>query len=386
MYKSSLKTSPIDISKQAQIVFLSELHQIELKGKWEWRMIDEHLFNIQLKNIPLNSQININAKNIEIIDTHGVYFIIRIIDFLHHQHIKISAVEFNPATQKLYKQIMEIINNYNINLQPKKSSKSFIVIFGKYIVNFTKESVDLLIFFGKFCINLLHLCVSPLQLPFAEFTRTIRETAISGMGVVILLSFLIGVTLAYQMAPQFISYGLNIYLVNFLGVALLKEVSPLLTAVILAGRTGAAITAEIGTQKIQEEVDALETMGISTMQKIALPKILGVLIATPLVTVLGDIASMIGGAIVSNNILDINYTMFVTRLNNSVPLYNYTEGIIKSLFFGLTIALVGCFYGFRVKNNANSIGEKTTDSVVLSIILIVLIDAIFAIICQQLGL
>ncbi len=163
--------------------------------------------------------------------------------------------------------------------------------------------------------------------------RTVYDTGYKGMGVASLLSFLIGVTLAYQMAPQFITYGANVYVVNFLGIALLKEVSPLLTAIIVAGRTGASITAEIGTMKVQEEIDAIQTMGISPITRLVLPKVIGVMIAVPLITSIGDIASMMGGAIVANTSLDISYSLFIERVKAYVLMSNYTIGIYKSIVF-----------------------------------------------------
>jgi len=158
----------------------------------------------------------------------------------------------------------------------------------------------------------------------------------------------------------------------------------LLTAIIVAGRTGSSITATIGTMKVQEEIDAIQTMGISPIRRLVLPKVLGAIIAVPLITSIADIASLIGGAIVADSTLNVTYTLFLERLQTYVSINNYTCGIIKSFAFALLIALVGCFCGFKVKGNANSIGEQTTKSVVLSIILIVLFDAIFAVIFKVL--
>ncbi len=380
MYKESsnqklVQDTLAEFSQQAEIITLS--------GSWLWSTINEKNFNSKLSQIKHSKLVTVNGINIDKIDTTGIYFIIRLIEYLKKNNIQLTKLELNSSDSKLYERL-STQSSTPTSKQPADNSK-LLARFGRSLVDGFKISLSLISFFGLFCFNLIRFIKSPLHLDWREVSRSINDAGLKGLWVACLLSFLLGITLAYQMAPQFTTYGANVYIVNFLGIAMLKEVSPLMTAVIVAGRTGAAITAEIGTRKVQEEIDALQTMGISTMQRIVLPKVLGVMIAVPLITSVADMASMLGGAIVSNSSLGVNYSLFLSRMQSYVSINNYTCGLIKSIAFAFIVALVGCFCGLRVKGNANSIGEATTKSVVSGIILIVVIDAIFGIIFKALG-
>ncbi len=384
MYKES---SNQDLIKEipAQIVYDSTTATLYLAGSWFWSTINEKKLIKLVKVIDFANNIIIDGDSIEGVDTTGIYFIERLITWLAQKNITISQLRLSADEQKLIQRIRDNRVKEKSSIVPLKSD-SFLAAIGRGVFDIFGSLVDLLDFFGQFWVNVFKFLRSPFDADWDEVVRTIRDAGIKGVWVASLLSFLIGATLAYQMAPQFITYGANVYIVNFLGIALLKEVSPLLTAVIVAGRTGASITAEIGTRKVQEEIDALQTMGISTMQRIILPKVIGVMVAVPLITAIADMASMLGGAIVSNSALSVNYSLFIARMQTYVAVSNYTVGIIKSFAFALIVALVGCFCGLKVKGNANSIGEQTTKSVVAGIILIVFCDAIFAVIFNVLGL
>jgi phospholipid/cholesterol/gamma-HCH transport system permease protein len=380
MYKESsnqklVQDTLAEFSQQGETIILS--------GSWLWSTINENSFSSKLSQIKNSKVVTVNGVNIDKIDTTGVYFIIRLVEYLKKNKIQLTKLELNSSDGKLYERI-STQSNTPISKRPTDNSK-LLARLGISIVNSFNIALSLVSFFGLFCFNLIRFIKSPLHLDWREVSRTINDAGLKGLWVACLLSFLLAITLAYQMAPQFTTYGANVYIVNFLGIAMLKEVSPLITAVIVAGRTGAAITAEIGTRKVQEEIDALQTMGISTMQRIVLPKVLGVMIAVPLITSVADMASMLGGAIVSNSSLDVNYSLFLSRMQSYVSINNYTCGLIKSVAFAFIVALIGCFCGLRVKGNANSIGEATTKSVVSGIVLIVVVDAIFGIIFKTLG-
>ena len=241
-------------------------------------------------------------------------------------------------------------------------------------------------FLGRLFVGFFTLIRHPFSIELKAILDTVLEVGVKGLWIVCLLCFLIGVTLTYQMSVQFTSYGANIYVVNFLGIALLKEVAPLLTAVIVAGRSGSAITASIGTMKVQEEIEALQIMGISPFKRLVLPRVIGMMIALPLLTAFADITSMFGGMLVANSTLGVDFSLFIARIESDVSIYNYTGGIIKSIAFAMLIGLVACFCGFNVRGSAESVGKETTRSVVFSIFLIVFIDSIFAVIYQILGI
>ena len=384
MYKDT--DNIITETKKKSILLYNEIDNcLILSGNWVWSSIDEHELHttISLFNI-ISSQVIIDGLNIESIDSSGVYFIYKIINDFGKKNILVHDIKLQNNAQNLFIKLKDYISFDDLSVVNKRNY-NFFYEFGIFVTNIIKNIRLFLIFLGKYWYYFCRILGSSRTIHLDEVNRTIFDAGLNGFFLASLLSFLIGVTLTYQMSPQFTAYGANLYVVNFLGIALLKEVSPLLTAVIIAGRTGASVTAEIGTRKIQEELDALQIMGIPEMQIIVFPKVIGILIITPLVTSIADVASMIGGMIISNMTLSIPPSLFIARVKNYVSVNNFTCGIVKSIFFAFIIGIVSCYHGLRVKGNSNSIGEETTKSVVNSIILIVFIDAIFAIIFQIMG-
>jgi phospholipid/cholesterol/gamma-HCH transport system permease protein len=188
------------------------------------------------------------------------------------------------------------------------------------------------------------------------------------------------------MGLQLETYGANIFIAYLSGMAIFREFSPLITAIIVAGRTGSAFTAQIGSMKVNEEVDALLTMGLSPTELLVMPKVLGLLLVFPLLIFWSDVFSILGAMIMSKFMLDISFYDFLQRLRDSVGLKQMMLGLYKAPAFALLIALVGCFQGFRVEGSADSIGSQTTKSVVQSLFLIIIADAIFSIIYSWLKL
>ncbi|MCE2706289.1 MAG: ABC transporter permease [Proteobacteria bacterium] len=381
MYKN-IVNHEFDNANIAKLTLDKKDNTIYLNGAWSWDNIDENEIQNLISTLHIPT-ITVNGLEIKKLDTTGAYFIHKIVMQLTANNVA-TQLNLNTDDQKLFNRVsknlivleklQEQTKQYNTTSNNIKLSTQF------------APAINLITFLGQICISFSKTIKSPLSLDWKEVSRTLFNAGFKGLFVVLLLNFLIGTTLAYEMAPQFTQYGANIYIINFLGISMLKEVSPLLTAIMIAGRTGSSITAEIGTMKIQEEVDAIKTMGISPIQRLVLPKVLGIVIATPLLTGLAGIVGMMGGAIIANRNLGITYNFFITRTQTNVSIYNFTDGLIKSVAFGLSIAFVSCFCGFMVQGNSNSIGIQTTRSVVLSILMIVFLDAVFAIIFLQLGI
>jgi phospholipid/cholesterol/gamma-HCH transport system permease protein len=201
-----------------------------------------------------------------------------------------------------------------------------------------------------------------------------------------LLAFLIGIVLAYQGADQLKRFGAEIFTINLLGVGLLREIAGLITAIIIAGRSGSAFTAQIGTMRVNEELDAMQTIGINTVDTLVLPRILGLVIALPFLTFYADIMGMIGGAVMCYFDLHITLPVFLRQLQDAISLNTFLVGIIKAPVFALIIALVGCYEGLQVERNAASVGKLTTRSVVESVFLVIVLDAAFSIIFSVIGI
>jgi len=197
---------------------------------------------------------------------------------------------------------------------------------------------------------------------------------------------MIGVVISYQMGNQLRNYGANVFIVNLLGLSILREFGPLITAIMVAGRTGSAFTAQLGTMKLNQEIDALNTMGVTPGQLLLLPRLLGLFIALPLLTMWANIFGVLGGMLMANNMLGITAIDFLHRFKVEIPMRALLIGLGKAPVFALLIGSIGCFQGMKVAGGADSVGKQTTRSVVLAIFFIIVADAIFSIIFSRLKL
>jgi phospholipid/cholesterol/gamma-HCH transport system permease protein len=244
----------------------------------------------------------------------------------------------------------------------------------------------MLSFIGESGIILLRSLIQPSRIRWRPILYNLQSAGFEALPIVGLLSFLMGVVIGYQGADQMQRFGANIFIVDLVGLSMLRELSPLLTAIIVAGRSGSAYAAHIGTMKITEEVDALRTIGVGPIELLVLPKMLALIIALPLLTVYADAAGVFGGMLMAQTMLDVSFSAFIDRLGDAVSLSSYLVGIGKAPVFAAIIALVGCFQGFQVTGSADSVGRQTTVSVVQSIFLVILADALFSIVFVWLGL
>jgi phospholipid/cholesterol/gamma-HCH transport system permease protein len=214
----------------------------------------------------------------------------------------------------------------------------------------------------------------------------VEETGISALPIVGLLAFLIGVVLAYQGADQLKRFGAEIFTINLLGVGVLREIGGLITAIIVAGRSGSAFTAHLGSMRVNEEIDAMQTMGLNTVDTLVLPRIIGLVIALPLLTFYANIMALIGGAAMCYFDLGISIPAFLRQLNQAVSVSTLMVGLVKAPVFAFVIALVGCYEGFQVERNAASVGLLTTRSVVESVFMVIVLDAAFSVMFSVLGI
>ncbi|MBV6631476.1 MAG: ABC transporter permease [Alphaproteobacteria bacterium] len=248
------------------------------------------------------------------------------------------------------------------------------------------EGRDLLGFLGLILGVLGRTLLDPRRLRLKALVNQMETTGINALPIVGLLSLLIGMVLAYLSAIQLQNFGAEILVVDIVGLAVLREIGILLAAIILAGRSGSAFTAQIGTMKVNEEVDAMRTMGLDVIEVLVLPRILGLVITLPLVGFYAAMAGLLGGGLAGYFTLDIGPAIFLEQLRLAVGFNDLLVTLIKAPVFAFTIAMVGCFQGLRVSGSAQSVGEMTTKSVVVSICLVIVLDALFSILFQELGI
>jgi phospholipid/cholesterol/gamma-HCH transport system permease protein len=211
-----------------------------------------------------------------------------------------------------------------------------------------------------------------------------EETGVEAMGIVGLLSFLIGIVFAFQGADQLRRFGAEIYTVNLLGISMLRELGVLMTAIILAGRSGSAFTAQIGTMKVNEEIDAMQVLGLDPIEVLVLPRLFALLITLPLLAFFANLMGLFGGAVMTYMTLDLTLPGFLRQLRYFMPGWSFWIGVMKAPVFAMIIALTGCYEGLRTERSAESVGRLTTLSVVEAIFLVIIVDAAFSILFSQL--
>jgi phospholipid/cholesterol/gamma-HCH transport system permease protein len=257
---------------------------------------------------------------------------------------------------------------------------------GVQAVNGVDEARGFLAFIGELSATLVRAVAQPSRLRWRPMFAVFETAGWGALPILGLLSFLIGVVIAYQAGVQLRDFGANIFIADLIGLAVLREFGPLLAAIIVAGRTGSAFTAEIGTMKVTDEIDALRTIGVSPMEMLALPKVLALAFVLPLLTVFADILGTAGGMVMAQSMLGVGYHDFVDRLREAVGMSDFLTGIGKAPVFALLIASVGCHQGFQVGTSADSVGRHVTRSVVQSLFLIIAADAAFSILFSAVGL
>ncbi|MFA5233194.1 MAG: MlaE family lipid ABC transporter permease subunit [Sulfurimonas sp.] len=241
-------------------------------------------------------------------------------------------------------------------------------------------------FMGELFAHKMHYLISPKNIRFKEIAFEINESAIKAFGIVALTSFLIGLVVAYQSAHQLKIYGANIFIVDMLGISVLRELSPLITAIVIAGRSGSAFTAQIGAMKITQELDAMQTMGFDPYRFLVMPKIAALMITLPILIFISDIMAIMGGMVVANLELNITTNLFLDRFSDVIALKHFFVGIAKGPFFAFLIATIGIYRGMLVRDDTQSIGFNTTKSVVESIFAVIICDAVFSIAFTNLGI
>jgi phospholipid/cholesterol/gamma-HCH transport system permease protein len=235
--------------------------------------------------------------------------------------------------------------------------------------------VSALGFIGESTVGIWRSLNAPSGIRWRALLRGLELDGFNALPITGLLSFLIGVVIAYQGAEQLRKFGTNIFVVDLVGISLLREISPLIVAILIAGRSGSAYAAEIGTMKVTEELDAVQTLGLSPVQLLVLPRVLALVIALPLLTVYADGLGVFGGMLIASNQLNVSFTEFVDRFEEAVALRHFLIGIGKAPFFAFIIALVGCYQGFQIRGGVDDVGRHTTTSVVQSIFLVIVFDA-----------
>lgn len=336
-------------------------------------------------NIPDIQEIIFNGQELTKLDSAGALILLNCVDELQKNNKSIEFNNFSPQQLSLIKLIDTKRSKHRI-AKPQKPKHGILFHIGKQTIEKLKQIDGLVKLIGDFSEKIFLAFGDFRKFQFPAISANIYHTGITALPIIGLLSFLIGVVLAYQMGLQLETYGANYFIAYLSGMAIFREFAPLITAIIVAGRTSSSFTAQIGIMKINEEIDAIRTMGLSPTILLVTPKVLGLFIVFPLLIFWAVFFGIAGSMLMSNSMLNVGYSEFLTRLQDSVGFKQLMLGIYKAPAFAILIALVGCFQGFRVQSNATSLGVHTTKSVVQALFLIIIADAIYSVIYSWMDL
>ena len=256
---------------------------------------------------------------------------------------------------------------------------------GEQVVGFRDHVLQFVQLVGQIVIDAARLLRYPGEVPAREISAGIYRTGAQALAITALVGFLIGIVLSYLSAQQLKTFGADIFIINLLGVSIIRELGPVLAAVLVAGRSGSSMTAQLGVMRVTEELDAMTVMGIPHTVRLILPKVIALAISMPLVAAWTDTIALTGGMISAQWELGIPDSLFLQRLPEAVPIANLWLGLGKSVVFGMLIALIACHFGLRIEPNTESLGTGTTDSVVTAITMVIIVDAAFAVMFSDVG-
>jgi len=334
----------------------------------------------RLDAVPANAGTELDASGIEAMDTAGAWLLQKLTRRLNAPLRRLKP-EFAPLLAAVAKDL-----DTHLPAATPASSTGWLAQLGQLSQQSLLQGGALLAFVGETAVVLAQGLRHPQRLRWRPVLFNIRTAGWDALPIVGLLSFLLGVVVAYQGADQLRRYGANIFVVDLVGVSMLREFAPLITAIIIAGRSGSAYAAQIGTMAVTEEIDAMRTLGIVPLEQLVLPKLLALMLALPLLTVFADTMGLLGGMLMARAQLGVGYAEFVDRLAKAVGMSTYLVGLAKAPVFAAVIVMVGCHQGFRTRGGADSVGRQTTRSVVQAIFIVIVVDALFSIIFSALEL
>jgi phospholipid/cholesterol/gamma-HCH transport system permease protein len=340
-------------------------------------------FERLFKNHPVSS-LTVDLAEVNRMDDFGALVLARLKRITHAQKARFRLINQNS-------EISEVLSLIRFDALEgptaffKKSQPNIFTSLGDASIRHISDIRKQISFIGAVFLALIHVCLRPRSLRWDDTLLCMRRTGVDALPIVGLISFLLGLIMAFMSAAQLRQFGANIYVASLVSLSMVRELGPIMTAIIVAGRSGSSFASEIGTMKISEEVDALYTMGFDPTRFLVVPKVIGSLIVVPFLTLFSSFFAIAGGLVVGVGILDLTINAYINQTIQTLTLFDVFWGIMKSAVFAVMIAWIGCLRGFQVRGGAESVGKATTSAVVSSIFLIILTDSIFAVILKYWG-
>jgi len=319
------------------------------------------------------------------LDTAGAWLTYRTAKTFTDAGCDTAFAGVRPEHQAMLDQVAE--SDQPCEVEPRRLHPVVALIdqVGVATVGIVRDGLQQIAFLGEMTNALARTFAQPRRLRFTPLVFHMEKAGFNAIPIVALISFLIGVVLAYQGAVQLQQFGADIFVVDLIAISVLREIGILLTAIVIAGRSGSAFTAELGSMVVNEEVDAIRSLGLDPIDVLVVPRLLALVITLPLLAFIADMMGLFGGMVMAWTTLDISPGLYVERLNEAVSISSFWVGIVKAPVFAFVIAMVGCMEGLRVERKAESIGRQTTRSVVTAIFMVIVFDAVFSIFFAMIG-
>lgn len=374
MQQSALENEP-----KTQVERSSGEVHVLLSGSWTADMgKTAEQYSADLKRIQDNEKVIFNLQDVDRLDTVGGWLIVRACATLRERGIDVSLQGVSAKYQLL---IDEIANHSEAEQVDPGHSRivDLLVDIGKGVVGAKDDFLKGISFFGEFVVALMHILVRPRSFRFTSLVNQLELVAFRSVPIITLMTFLVGCIIAQQGIFQLRTFGATAFVVDLAGILTLRELGVLLSAIMVSGRSGSAYTAELGSMKMREEIDALRVMGLDPMEVLVVPRILALVIGLPLLTFLASIAGLAGAGLTAYLYGGITPEVFLSRLQAAIAINTFFAGLIKAPFMALVIGVIACIEGFAVEGSSESLGRHVTSSVVKSIFMVIVMDGLFAI-------
>ncbi|MGE0338785.1 MAG: MlaE family lipid ABC transporter permease subunit [Xanthobacteraceae bacterium] len=354
---------------------------LEATGRWISSFagqIEPLVIDVEARK-PKAASVAIDVSHIEQLDTSGAWLIERMRRDLEAKGAAAEIVGLNPRYRILLDEVQQTNTGKNAQEDDHNPVVDTLSSLGEMSVSFVKDTAEFIQFLGASVVSFGRVLVRPWTFRFTAVVNQMDRAGFRSIPIIVLILFLIGGILAQQGIFHFRKFGAETFVVDMVGILVLREVGVLITSIMIAGRSGSAYTAELGSMKMREEIDALRVMGRDPMEILILPRMIALIIALPLLTFIGSMAALFGGMVTAWLYGGFTPEVFLERLRDAISWSTFWVGMIKAPFMGAVIGLVACVEGLRVQGSAESLGEHTTASVVKSIFLVIVLDGAFAI-------
>ena len=355
------------------------VRRVTLAGRWTLAAITPRIGELRARLTAIGGDAEWDCRSVEVLDSAGMIILWR----AWGQRLP-RVLEAGAEHRRAFERIAATGIGGKSAMAGRRSP-GWLREAGTMALDLGDHLTDFLVLIGRVALDMLHVARHPGDMPWREVSANIYKSGVRAMPVIALVGAMVGIVLAYLSALQLQRLGADLYIVDLLGFGIIRELGPVLAALLVAGRSGSAMTAQLGVMRVTEEIDALATMGVSGSLRLVMPKVVALAVAMPLLVLWVDVLALAGGMLAAAAQIDVGYHVFLDRLPKAVPVANLWIGLAKGVVFGILVALVACHFGLRARPNTESLAANTTASVVTAITVVILVDAVFAVATRGIG-